>query len=596
MAESSRPVRRSARAAATRTEHRPIYAEVGLSDTEEKPTAASSDLSNLSASDGETSGPVRATKRSRSPSDDDEAFSEIDSPPPPKSRRTRKPKTSVPKSDLVASTSKSEHHASLHSVERVLPLRAPLLAWYDSVKSLRPMPWRKDYDSSLDAEARAQRAYEVLVSEIMLQQTQCATVVPYYEKWLLKFPTISALAESDIETVNGAWKGLGYYRRAKMLFAAAKKVVQDFSGRIPDDVRTLEKDIPGVGRYTAGAVASIVYNVRTPAVDGNVQRLLSRLLALHAPLKSKGPSEMIWDAGSALVRDVGTPGAFNQALIELGSTVCKPTNPDCAKCPLKDGCGAYSLSKGKNPGPVLSDIEDACTVCEAFPDASSVSVTRFPMKIEKKRAREEDSAVCVVEWRSPADERWFLIVRRPDKGLLGGLWEFPTHDFCTPPSTSALDTAPRTILSSILASSLHGLGSSPTSESKSESRSRYFKASAESDSNGDSLRITQVNQAGSVLHIFSHIRKTYHGVWVVLEGGPSGGSDAHDLPLLVDRKETGKKGETAKWIRESEVDSANMGTGTLKVWKLVQPLWGAKEVVEEKKPAKRRRATKRRDA
>lgn len=162
------------------------------------------------------------------------------------------------------------------------------------------------------------------------------------------FPTIKALAAADIEAVNQKWKGLGYYSRAARLLATAKKVVNEFDSQFPTDAASMEKLLPGVGRYTAGAVCSIVFNEHTPAVDGNVQRLFSRLLALHAPLKgskAKEPLEVIWNAAHKLVEGAPDAGAMNQALIELGSTICKPTNPACANCPMRKGCAAYKLAQ-----------------------------------------------------------------------------------------------------------------------------------------------------------------------------------------------------------------------------------------------------------
>ncbi|KAF9510609.1 hypothetical protein BS47DRAFT_55017 [Hydnum rufescens UP504] len=317
-------------------------------------------------------------------------------------------------------TSRPLHSIALHSAASLLLLRDHLLAWYDKVKNIRGMPWRKDYDSRLSGEAQSQRAYEVLVSEIMLQQTQITTVIPYYNRWMDAFPTVKALSKATIEDVNQRWKGLGYYSRAARLLAAAQKVVEELDGRFPHTAASMEKQLPGVGRYTAGAVCSIVFNERSPAVDGNVQRLLSRLLAIHAPLKgsnAKAPLEAIWKAAYDLVAGTDRAGAFNQALIELGSTVCKPTNPTCGACPLIQGCTAYQLSEGivVERAEKDTDIEDLCTMCEPFPDTSSV-VTRYPMKIEKKKAREESCAVSVIKYRTNQD-RWFLLIRRPEKGL-----------------------------------------------------------------------------------------------------------------------------------------------------------------------------------
>ncbi|KIJ15472.1 hypothetical protein PAXINDRAFT_133470, partial [Paxillus involutus ATCC 200175] len=156
------------------------------------------------------------------------------------------------------------HPASWHVVKCVDAIRKSLLEWYDRIHEVRGMPWRKTYDPSLDKDGRAQRAYEVWVSEIMLQQTQVVTVIPYYNKWMAKFPTIKDLAASDIEIVNGLWKGLGYYSRAARLLSGAQKVVKELGGRLPNNAKDMQAEIPGIGRYSAGAICSIAYNQCVP--------------------------------------------------------------------------------------------------------------------------------------------------------------------------------------------------------------------------------------------------------------------------------------------------------------------------------------------
>ncbi|KAF8313134.1 DNA glycosylase, partial [Clavulina sp. PMI_390] len=374
------------------------------------------------------------------------------------------------------------HSSSRHSVEPVLECRQGLLDWFERVKHSRGMPWRGDYDPSLSPEDQTQRAYEVLVSEIMLQQTQVATVIPYYKKWMEAFPTIQSLAEADIEAVNQRWKGLGYYSRAARLLAAAKQVVNEMNSQFPSTSAEMQKGLPGVGRYTAGAVASIVFNEHTAAVDGNVQRLFSRLLALHAPLKgnkAKQGLEVVWNAAEELVQGVPVAGSLNQALIELGSTVCKPTNPACGSCPLRNSCSAYQLSRGSASSSV-PDIEDICGLCDPFPDAST-AVTRFPMKVEKKKAREEDSAVNVITWEGN-DERMVLLVRRPEKGLLAGLYEFPT---------ASIESSDKETLDAAI----------------DNLTDTYLNLNDSSTGSGCML---SPSQPGSILHIFSHIRMTYH--------------------------------------------------------------------------------------
>ncbi|KAH9849610.1 DNA glycosylase [Lenzites betulinus] len=320
------------------------------------------------------------------------------------------------------------HASAIHVLSSPGPSRDALWKWYDDVRDTRGMPWRKPYQHTWDAEAKAQRAYEVWVSEIMLQQTQVATVIPYYNRWIERFPTIRDLAASDIDTVNSLWKGLGYYSRAARLLSGAQKAVKEFGGRLPDNPQDMESKIPGIGRYSAGAICSIAYNQRVPVLDGNVHRLMSRLLALHASPKAKQTLDVLWAGASAFVKDAELPGDVNQALIELGSTVCKVRDPACHSCPLQPWCAAYEQQEGAGTdhegtkdatspaGHAVPDIEDLCTLCEPLPAGSPV--TAYPMKAEKKKAREELDIVNVIEWRRHAGgERWFLLVRRPEGGV-----------------------------------------------------------------------------------------------------------------------------------------------------------------------------------
>ncbi|GAV99699.1 DNA glycosylase [Lentinula edodes] len=235
------------------------------------------------------------------------------------------------------------HSKSSHIVSSPLPIRKALLKWYATVCTDRGMPWRKPHDVNLDMKGRAQRAYEVWVSEVMLQQTQVATVIPYYNAWMKKFPTVVDLAESSVDEVNALWKGLGYYSRASRLLAAAQIVVRDHQGRLPNNAKEMEAHIPGIGRYSAGAISSIAYGERVPVVDGNVHRLFSRFLVLHAPPKSKATQDILWAAATAMVEheydDADYPGDINQALIELGSTICRSL-PD-----IEDLCDLYGQTK-----------------------------------------------------------------------------------------------------------------------------------------------------------------------------------------------------------------------------------------------------------
>jgi A/G-specific adenine glycosylase len=205
-------------------------------------------------------------------------------------------------------------------------LRAPLLRWYRRNK--RDLPWRRTPD-----------AYAVWVSEIMLQQTQVATVLPYYARFLERFPTVASLAEANEEEVLALWSGLGYYRRARSLRAGARKVVDEHGGNVPRDRAEL-LSLPGVGRYTAGAIASIAFDREEPILDGNVRRVLARVLALHgARIGFAREERLLWDAAAGLVRGA-RPGDLNQALMELGAIVCTPVEPRCSGCPARRLCRA----------------------------------------------------------------------------------------------------------------------------------------------------------------------------------------------------------------------------------------------------------------
>ena len=201
---------------------------------------------------------------------------------------------------------------------------AALLAWYDARR--RELPWRKTRDP-----------YRIWVSEVMLQQTRVGTVLPYYEAFLQRFPTVEDLASAPVDEVLARWSGLGYYRRARQLHRAAREIVER-GGKFPTSARELQS-LPGIGPYTAAAVASIAFGEVTPALDGNVERLLCRRLGLREdPKRSATRRELL--AAAARLLDRGRPGDSNQALMELGATVCKPAQPDCAACVLAPGCRA----------------------------------------------------------------------------------------------------------------------------------------------------------------------------------------------------------------------------------------------------------------
>ena len=211
-----------------------------------------------------------------------------------------------------------------------------LLRWYDAHH--RKLPWRAVGDGS----HRTLDPYHVLVSETMLQQTQVATVIPYYQRFLEKFPTFQSLADADTQDVLRLWQGLGYYSRARNLQAAAREVVSRFGGKVPtnlDDLLTL----PGVGRYTAGAIASIAHNLRVPILDGNVARVLCRLDAIESDPRDKSTNQHLWFRAEEILPH-SRLGDFNSALMELGATVCTPRNPQCLVCPVREHCQARAAA------------------------------------------------------------------------------------------------------------------------------------------------------------------------------------------------------------------------------------------------------------
>jgi A/G-specific adenine glycosylase len=262
-------------------------------------------------------------------------------------------------------------------MKRGLPgaVRSALLTWYR--RERRDLPWRRTRDP-----------WAIWVSETMLQQTRALTVIPYYERFLERFPTVQALADAEPDELMKSWAGLGYYSRARNLKAAAHKVVEEHAGRVPDDLEAL-RELPGVGRYTAGALASIAFDRPAPIVDGNVARVLARLLDLDLDVKSPAGQRRLWDEAAALA-DGPSPGDLNQALMELGALVCTPRAPRCPLCPLREHC--HGLAAGR---------------AEAL-----------PVKAPRAAPRAVEAVAALLE-RGPR----VLAVRRPPAGLLGGLWE-----------------------------------------------------------------------------------------------------------------------------------------------------------------------------
>ncbi|HET7705775.1 MAG TPA: A/G-specific adenine glycosylase [Thermoanaerobaculia bacterium] len=203
--------------------------------------------------------------------------------------------------------------------------------WFD--RHQRPLPWRLSYDP-----------YLVWVSEVMLQQTRMEVVLRYFSPFVTRFPEVRALAAASEEEVLAAWSGLGYYRRARMLHAGARDVVERFGGVIPADPDSLQT-IAGIGRYTAGAIASIAWRQRAAIVDGNVARVASRLFAIEAAVGSRELMAAAWSQAAGLVEACSDPRALNQGLMEIGALVCTPQKPDCVSCPVRDDCRAWATGR-----------------------------------------------------------------------------------------------------------------------------------------------------------------------------------------------------------------------------------------------------------
>jgi A/G-specific adenine glycosylase len=256
-------------------------------------------------------------------------------------------------------------------------IQAKLLQWFK--KNKRDLPWRKTGDP-----------YAIWVSEIMLQQTQVKTVIPYYKKFLKSFPTVLHLAKSDLSKVLKVWEGLGYYARARNLHRSSQIVLNRFHGKIPDTLKGL-LSLPGIGQSTAGSILSFAFHKDAPILDGNAKRVLSRLFAFLGNPGENKTEKLLWKISESLIPR-GHSNPFNQALMDLGSMLCTPKDPLCPLCPLRDLC------KGRASG----------------------EPERFPTKRIKKKIPGIEAIAAVIQQNGKV-----LLKQRPAKGLLGGLWDFP---------------------------------------------------------------------------------------------------------------------------------------------------------------------------
>ncbi len=256
-------------------------------------------------------------------------------------------------------------------------LRRALLVWFHCHR--RDLPWRRTRDP-----------YAVWLSEIMLQQTRVETVIDYYTRFLERFPTVESLAAAHEDEILKLWEGLGYYSRALNLHKTAKAVTGHYKGVFPGSVEEL-RQLPGIGRYTAGAIASIAFGVKAPVLDGNVKRVLARLFAIEERIDQASTLHRLWELADRLVSP-RSPGNFNQALMELGARICLPKNPACAECPVRMFCEARERG-----------IQDRIPAKRPAPKVPHCHVVAAAIR---KNGR-------------------YLLGKRPPGGMLGGLWEFP---------------------------------------------------------------------------------------------------------------------------------------------------------------------------
>ncbi|KAJ7548610.1 hypothetical protein O6H91_07G019200 [Diphasiastrum complanatum] len=447
-------------------------------------------------------------------------------------------------------------------------IRGKLLDWYD--KNHRVLPWRENLHSKLDlgdkyeqiaslpnislmhkkdpvrrkskkpkVEANARKmgsktslqgqklgsgcdkfeteeklAYSVWVSEVMLQQTRVETVIPYFQRWMVKWPSLLDLAQANQEEVNSMWAGLGYYRRARFLLEGAKYV----SGQLGAFPRCASKlqEIPGIGKYTAGAIASIAFKQPVPVVDGNVIRVLCRLRAISSNVKAPTTINLLWELAEQLV-DQKRPGDLNQALMELGATVCTKHNPSCSSCPISNHCKALAL------------VAQHESLTNGPTDTVALVVTDFPTKVIKASPRKEYVAVCILEVAMDNTKGpLFLLVQRPPTGLLAGLWEFPSAMLATADASLEMRTA---AIDSYLQNSLGihvGAG-------------HYV--------------ITSRDEIGQYTHIFSHIRLHMFIEWLQIRS---------DRAILSPKME-GKGQTVRKWVDANQLANLGLTSGVRKV-------------------------------
>lgn len=438
--------------------------------------------------------------------------------------------------------------------EEAACIKSRLLNWYDTHQ--RQLPWRQqrgaiDHELSPAVDSgnkedliqlQQQQAYATWVSEVMLQQTQVTVVVEYFNRWMEKWPTVKDLAAATEEEVNTLWAGLGYYRRARFLLEGAKQIVQLQGGSLPTSAEELQK-IPGIGKYTAGAIASIAFSQPVPVVDGNVIRVLCRLKAISDNPKTSSTLKTLWSLAGQLV-DAKRPGDLNQALMELGATICSRI-PKCASCPIQENCKGFALSR------------------KAEGSSNLVLVTDFPMKVPKASPRQDYVAVCVLErtvasatkttrTENSQEDGSFLLVKRPQTGLLAGLWEFPS---------ASLD------------------GPKASLEVRKAAIDRYLKGLLGLQLGHGCHLLKERESVGTYMHVFSHIHMHMAIEWIHIH------ISEHDESLSTQSMEL--KGTQARWVPASGLCDVGLTSGVRKVYKMFLEFRGGSTSTGSKDKRKR---------
>lgn len=435
---------------------------------------------------------------------------------PPSQSPDVQSKSISPSPTLSAADNASENNTTF-SLEQIAILRQRLLDWY--VENHRVLPWRapprhqKNGNApkpmqKIDSPSSPGAPYAVWISEVMSQQTRISVVVQYYNRWMQTLPSVQHLAQAPLERVYELWAGLGYYRRARFVHEAAKQIVEQYDGRVPADVNSLLK-LCGIGRYTAGAISSIAFGHAVAAVDGNVERVLSRLRSGLGQncAHGKGVSRAYWEVASACVEDIENAGDLNQALMELGATVCKPKGAQCEKCPLTAVCDAYQEA------------------CRAGVEASTY-VSRYPMKDRTKRIKvRSETVIALVVFVQRGGWREVLLRKREGDGLLSGLWETPNRVV-----DSGLDECGDEAFREVLREVDGAMGVC-------------------GGANGEYKDLNFVD-AGHVSHVFSHIRQR-----LVVKA----------LQVEVAKDEACQSGGKYRWVSETEVEKCAISKQMRKV-------------------------------